>query len=93
MATNSNNTDKKRAQALAERFIHHPEMLERIESILDIAESDESGSLDQVEERLVELVRELGGQTLEGWLERKEQSVAKKTKAAAPRTQQREKKR
>ena len=68
--------NKERAKKLTRRLESHPEMLERVESILDLAESDEIGSFDEVEQRLVEEVRHLGGDTLEDWLERREEQVS-----------------
>ena len=85
-------TNQTRAKALSQRLEQHPEMLERFESVMNSAESDTIGSFDQVEERLVEEVRRLGGQTLESWLERKESVIGAQTKAQTPGTQQREKK-
>ena len=86
-------SDKRRAKELMERLESHPEMLERFETILDLAESDETGSFDEIEERLVEEVRRLGGDTLEAWLERREERIGEATRAEMPGTQQREKKR
>lgn len=68
-------------------------MLERFESILDLADSDDVGSFDEIERRLAEEVRRLGGETLESWLERKEERIGEATRAEVPGTQQREKKR
>lgn len=90
---NSKQTNKERARQLMRRLESHPGMLERMESILELAESDGIGSFDEVEERLVEEVRQLGGETLESWLERREQAIGEATRKEAPGTQQREKKR
>lgn len=84
---------KERAKQLMRRLESHPGMLERMESILDLAESDGIGSFDEVEERLVEEVRRLGGETLESWLEDREQAVGEAVRKEKPGTQQREKKR
>ena len=92
MAKNTNTTTH-RAKQLSRRLQAHPEMLERFESILDLAESDEVGSFDEIEERLVEEVRRLGGETLGSWLERREERIGEATRAEVPGTQQREKKR
>ena len=86
-------TNKERAKELTRRLESHPEMLERFESILNLAESDEIGSFDEVEERLVEEVRRLGGETLESWLERREEQVGETLRQEKPGTHQREKKR
>ena len=70
------NENQIRAKSLSKRLLEHPEMLERFESIMKLAEPDSIGSFDEVEGRLVEEVRRLGGQTLESWLERKESEIA-----------------
>jgi hypothetical protein len=92
MAKNTDST-KQRAKQLLRRLESRPEMLKRFESILDLAESDDAGSFDEIEERLVEEVRRLGGETLESWLQRREEGIGEATRAQAPGMQQREKKR
>ena len=49
----------------------HPEMRERFEAILNLAEGPEGevGTADQVEEMLIEEVRRLGKATLREWVE------------------------
>ena len=49
--------NKERAKKLTRRLESHPEMLERVESILDLAESDEIGSFDIMK---VTLLHQLG---------------------------------
>ena len=49
--------NKERAKKLTRRLESHPEMLERVESILDLAVSDEIGSFDIMK---VTLLHQLG---------------------------------
>ena len=53
---------------LVERLRQRPEMLARVQSILDIAaEAGGSKTADEVEELLVEEMRKLGNSTLRQW--------------------------
>ena len=73
----------------------HPEMFERIESILSIAKEPCVGpvrSADEVESLLIEEIRKLGKQTLESWAIGAEQKVSERFKSRSPGVQQREKK-
>lgn len=63
MGSKKPNTEE-RAKRLAKRLANNPELLERFESILGLAESDEQRALDEVEELLIEQVRALGNETL-----------------------------
>lgn len=81
-----------RARALLERLERHPEMLERFESIMDLADSGQIDNFDEVEKLLADEVRQLGGQSLETWLEVKEREVGTRTQSEVAGTQQREKK-
>lgn len=85
-------TQRQRANKLIRRLESHPELLERFESILDLAETDGIGSFDEIERQLVEAVRQLGGETLEAWLSRRERAVGEAAKAEVAGTRQREKK-
>jgi hypothetical protein len=75
----------------------HPELMERFLSILALArEPDATGRVrtaDEVEALLVEQVRQLGRESLEGWARRAEERVAQQSRAEDPQLQQREKKR
>ena len=75
------------------RLETHPELLDRFERILDLAESDGPGSFDEIERQLVDAVRQLGSETLEAWLARREEAVGEAAKSEVAGTQQREKKR
>lgn len=54
---------------LVERMRRHPDLQERFEAILHLAEGGEGevGTADQVEEMLVEEVRRLGRDTMRDW--------------------------
>ena len=55
--------------ALVERMRRHPQMQERFEVILNLAEGREGevGTADEVEEALIEEVRRLGNTTMREW--------------------------
>jgi len=55
---------RSRARALARRLEGNEVLLERFESILELADGGEGGTLDEVEAVLIEEVRKLGGVTL-----------------------------
>lgn len=85
--------NKEQINKLVRRLESHPELLERFESILDLAESEGIGSFDEIERRLVDAVRQPGGETLEAWLARGERAVGESAKSEVAGTRQREKKR
>lgn len=81
-------------KAFMRKLERHPDLRERFESILAMAEGgDERQSFDEIEELLVEEVRNLGAQTMGGWLSSKEEAVARELKREEPDVQEREKKR
>jgi hypothetical protein len=81
-----------RAKQLAKRLENNPELLERFESILELAESDEARAFDEVEQLLIEQVRALGNETLGQYASRCEQRLGEQMREQ-PGVQQREKKR
>jgi len=60
-------------QELTVRLKRHPELSARIERLLEIVENADGDSLtaDEVEERVVEQVRRIGHDALQGWAGRK----------------------
>jgi hypothetical protein len=59
-------------QRLLERLNRRPDLKERIEAILALAEEGEEGELrsaDEIEALLVEEIRRLGSQTMQEWAE------------------------
>lgn len=80
---------------LLERFRQRPEMMERIQSILEIA-YDEEGPLktaDEIEELLVEEIRRLGNETMSQWAVQAEERVSRELKQQDPTVLSRKKKR
>ena len=61
LANDKTDRNKLRAKRLTRRLESHPEMLDRFESILDLAENGEGVSFDEIEQCLFENVRCLGG--------------------------------
>ena len=60
-------------KSIDERMKAHPMLEGRIEAILDIVE-DSAGEVeraDEAERRMIEEVRQLGNEALQGWAERK----------------------
>jgi hypothetical protein len=95
--------DKKRAQnALSQQESHlvkqlrkHPQLMERVQKILEIAETGEGPlkSADQVEELLIEEVRKLGSATMHEWAAQAEERVSVDLKNQDPTVLSRKKKR
>ena len=68
---------------LLERLRQHPEMMERVHSILEIAFNTEGPlkSADQVEELLIQEIRRLGNTSMHEWARQAEQRVSREVKA------------
>jgi hypothetical protein len=80
---------------LLQRLRHHPEMMERVKSILEIA-SNVAGPLqtaDEVEDLLVEEMRRLGHCTMGQWAAGAEERVSRELKSDEPAVRSRKKKR
>ena len=93
------NTVKKKVTAqeakLIEGLRRHPEMMERVQSILEIA-SNESGPLksaDEVEAMLIEEMRRLGHSTMSQWAASAEERVSTELQSQDPTVLSRKKKR
>jgi biotin carboxylase len=73
----------------------HPEMMERFQSILDLASSTDGPlkTADEVEELLVEEVRKLGHATMSHWAVGAEERVSQELKEQQPEVLSRKKKR
>ena len=79
---------------LMEQLRQHPEIMARVQSILEIA-SNQEGPLktaDEVEELLIEEVRRLGGATLHHWANQAEERVSSELKSQDPAVRSRKKK-
>lgn len=80
---------------LIEQLRQRPEMMERVQRILEIA-SNESGPLktaDQVEELLVDEMRRLGHSTMKHWATHAEEQVSTELQQQDPTVLSRKKKR
>lgn len=80
---------------LLARLRQHPEMMERVRSILDIAYNAEGPlqSADQVEELLIQEMRRLGSTSMHQWARQAEQRVSRELKAQDATVRSRKKKR
>lgn len=80
---------------LLEQLREHPQMMERVQSILDIA-YDEAGPLksaDQVEELLIQEMRRLGNTSMHQWATQAEERVSRELKGQDATVRSRKKKR
>ena len=80
---------------VVERLRKHPEMMERVQSILELA-YDEEGPLktaDEVEELLIEEIRRLGNTTMNQWANHAEERVSTELKQEDSTVRSRKKKR
>lgn len=93
IASSNRKEIKRRSQDVARRLERHPELLERFEAILELSQSDELKTLDEIEGVLIEEVRKLGGETLGSWASRREQQLEKQLRQENEKVRLREKKR
>jgi hypothetical protein len=80
---------------LVDQLRQHPQMMERVQSILEIA-YDESGPLrtaDEVEGMLIEAVRQLGHTTMGQWAQGAEERVSQELRRDDATVRSRKKKR
>lgn len=92
MASSKKEKNKSRAQSLVRRLESNEKLLERFESLLDLVDSDQLMTVDEIEEVLIDEIRKLGGETLESWVGRREEEVFKRLKEENKQLQLREKK-
>src|SRR5271169_276635 len=89
-------SDLKPAEArLIQQLRQHPEMMERVQSILEITGST-AGPLktaDEVEELLIQEMRQLGNSSMSQWAKQAEQRVSKELKEQDPTVRSGKKKR
>ncbi len=80
---------------LIEQLREHPEMMERVQSILDITRNMEGPlkTADEVEELLIQEMRQLGNTSMHQWATHAEQRVSKELKDQDPTVRSRKKKR
>jgi hypothetical protein len=82
-------------QRFLERLRQHPELVGRFESILELAHNTDGPlkTADQVEELLIEKLRQLGNVSMNQWAQRAEARVSDELKAADDTVRSRKKKR
>ena len=80
--------NKSREEQLIEKLRKHPEMMERFEAILGLAESGDGPirKADDVEDQLVEEVRKLGNMTMQEWAKKAESRSAQEFIEAHPKS-------
>ena len=80
---------------LLERLRAHPEMMERVQAILEMAYSQEGPlkTADEVEDLLVEEMRRLGNATMNQWADQSEKRVMAELKEQDATVRSRKKKR
>lgn len=80
---------------LIEQLRQHPEMMVRVQSILEIARNAEGPlkTADEVEELLIEEMRRLGNVTLGQWASQAEERVSTELKSEDPTVRSRKKRR
>jgi hypothetical protein len=80
---------------LIEQLRQHPAMMARVQSILEIASNAEGPlkTADEVEELLIEEIRQLGSTTLHHWAIQAEERVSAELKQQDPTVLSRKKKR
>lgn len=80
---------------LLEQLRQHPEMMARVQSILEIARNAEGPlkTADEVEELLIQEMRQLGRTTLQHWATQAEERVSTELQSQDPTVRSRKKKR
>lgn len=73
-------------EAFTAKLRRHPELREKMERILDLADSPENAhkTADEIEELLIEEVRRLGAQTMKDWAQQTETEIGREMKARTP---------
>jgi hypothetical protein len=80
---------------LIEQLRQHPEMMERVQSILEITRHTEGPlkTADEVEELLIQEMRQLGNTSMHQWATHAEERVSQELKDQDPSVRSRKKKR
>ena len=70
-------TEKERAEELVERLNRHPEFLDGVERLLEIADNKAEGAIyaDDAEDLIWEELHELGRRSMQDWANRKHDRV------------------
>jgi hypothetical protein len=75
-------------RAFWDKLQRHPQLRERMEKILALAESPEhlGQKADQIEDLLIQEVRRLGAQTMQDWAQGVERAIGEEMKDKKPST-------
>tara|TARA_B110000014_G_scaffold171670_1_gene122144 strand:- start:183 stop:476 length:294 start_codon:yes stop_codon:yes gene_type:complete len=96
MPTKKPTTDRALLSSIHDGLINHPDLAERFDSILKIANEPSADgkirSADEVESMLIEELRKLGNESLVGWAEGVDHRLGEELKAEDPTVKMREKK-
>ena len=82
----STEVESRALRSLEERLTAHPQLLERIEALLNVVENS-TGDIEQAdlaEQRVIEEVRQIGQQALKGWAECQHQKQLKLLRQSHP---------
>ena len=84
--TDIEQTKREREQRLIERLRNSPELLERFETILGISEADgeKLPRADDIEERLINEIRQLGNEVMGKWAANAEARVGEELQQKTP---------
>src|SRR5882724_9212217 len=74
MQTPKRGMDDQRIERLIRKLESHPEVLDRVERMMEVVENEtgEAITADEAEEFLVQELRRMGHDALQGWARRKE---------------------
>jgi hypothetical protein len=77
MQTPKRGVEGQRIERLMAKLESHPEVLDRVERIMEVVENEtgEAITADEAEELLVQELRRMGHDALQGWAKRKEEKL------------------
>ena len=86
---------KESEMRLIEQLRQHPEMMERMQSILELTRNTDGPlkSADELEELLIQEMRRLGNTSMQQWATQAEERVTNELKGQDPTVRSRKKKR
>jgi hypothetical protein len=81
-------------RSIEERLKDHPNLIARLEALADIVENSdgEVEKADEAERRVLEEVRQMGHQVLQGWARRQQRKRAEAALSQEPELKRKEKK-
>ncbi|MCI0419843.1 MAG: hypothetical protein L0312_11560 [Acidobacteria bacterium] len=81
-------------RSIEERLKDHPELMERLHALADVVENvgNDLEKADQAERRVLEEVRQLGREVLQGWAQRQQRNKTHEALSKSPELKRKEKK-